>query len=190
MKDRSFYSKKELHALGFKQVGSDVLISRKCSLYYPETIEIGNHVRIDDFCIVSGQISIGSYIHISAYVGLFGKYKIELKDFSNVSMRTIVLSATDDFSGEFLTASPVLPEEYARTTGGPVTLEEHANIGAACVIFPDITISKGAAIGAMSLVTKTTRPWSIYKGIPARFHKKRKRNILELEKQLMNSSER
>ena len=72
----SFYSEEELKNIGFKTIGTNVFISKMARIYSPETIEIGNHVRIDDFTILSGNIKIGNYVHISAYVSLYGKYGI------------------------------------------------------------------------------------------------------------------
>ena len=66
----SFYSQKELTSIGFKSIGTNVLISKKASFYSPEEISIGNNVRIDDFCILSGKITLGSNIHISAFCAL------------------------------------------------------------------------------------------------------------------------
>ena len=65
-KENSFYKKDELKKLGLKHYGNNVLISRKCSIYSPEKISIGNNVRIDDYCILSGNITIKNYVHISA----------------------------------------------------------------------------------------------------------------------------
>ncbi len=67
----SFYSKLELDQIGFNKIGNNVLIIRKCSIYSPEFISIGNNVRIDDFCILSGKINLGSQIHIAAFCGLY-----------------------------------------------------------------------------------------------------------------------
>lgn len=75
----NFYSIKELKELGFKDIGDNVLISRKASIYSPENIKLGNHVRIDDFTILSGNIIIGNYVHISAYVALYGRFGIEIR---------------------------------------------------------------------------------------------------------------
>ena len=47
----SFLTQTQLHNLGFKSLGQNVLISDKASIYSPELISIGSHVRIDDFCI-------------------------------------------------------------------------------------------------------------------------------------------
>ncbi|MGH8498984.1 MAG: hypothetical protein ACRERV_09290, partial [Methylococcales bacterium] len=59
----SFYSIDELDELGINKIGRDVSISRLCSLYSTEQMQIGDHVRIDDFSILSGQVMIGSNVH-------------------------------------------------------------------------------------------------------------------------------
>ena len=66
-KTSAFYDREELAGLGLAGFGLDVLISRKSSLYSPEAIELGAHVRIDDFCVLSGGsgIRIGSFVHIA-----------------------------------------------------------------------------------------------------------------------------
>lgn len=58
----NFYNEVELKNLGLKSYGENVLISKKCSIYGAENIEIGNNVRIDDFCILSGEIKIGNCV--------------------------------------------------------------------------------------------------------------------------------
>ena len=99
----SFLSNEELMKIGFKSLGKDVLISRKASIYGAKNISIGSHVRIDDFCILSGNITIGDYIHVAAGCYLFGgKSGIEMKDFSALSSRSAVYADTDDYSGNAL----------------------------------------------------------------------------------------
>lgn len=51
----SFYTEAELKELGLKSFGKSVLLSKKVSIYGAKNISIGNNVRIDDFCILSGQ---------------------------------------------------------------------------------------------------------------------------------------
>jgi galactoside O-acetyltransferase len=63
-----FYTVEELKELGLKSCGHNVLLSKKASLYGINKIEIGNNVRIDDFCILSGSIKLGTNIHIAAYI--------------------------------------------------------------------------------------------------------------------------
>ncbi len=65
---------------------------------------INDNVRIDDFCILSGHIEIGSYIHIAAYSALYGgQAGIFMDDFLNISSRVFVYSVSDDYSGETMT---------------------------------------------------------------------------------------
>lgn len=183
----SFYSTDELDELGLHSFGSNVFISKKVSIYSPELLTIGNNVRIDDFCILSGNIQIGNNIHISAYTALYGRYGIELQDFTTVSARNLIYSATDDYSGAYLT-NPMLPEEITNVTGGKVILEKHSIIGAGCVVLPNIVLGEGTAIGAMSLVNKPTSAWGIYVGVPIRKLKDRKRDLLTLEKEYYQNS--
>ncbi len=160
----SFYSNEELLEIGFKSVGEDVLVSRKCSIYGAANISIGCHCRIDDFCILSGNISIGAYVHVAAFCALYGGGGIEIDDFSNLSPRCTVFSATDDFSGNYL-ISPMVPPEYTNVKREKVTLHKYVNIGAHCVIMPGVELESGIAIGTMSLVRKSLTNdagWTIY----------------------------
>lgn len=179
----SFYSEDELKNLGLKKLGENVKISKKVSIYSPELIEIGDNVRIDDFCILSGKIIIGNYVHIAAYVALYGKYGIEIKDFCGCSARTTIYSASDDFSGEYM-ISPMVPEELTNVSGGKVTLGKFVQLGANTVVLPNLTIEEGTAVGAMSLVNKSLEEWSIYVGIPCKRIKDRKRNLIELSEKI------
>ena len=173
----SFYNNNELVALGLKSFGNNVLISRKSSIYSPEKISIGDNVRIDDFCILSGQITLGSYIHISAFCALYGAFSIEMEDYTGLSPRCTVFSASDDFSGNFL-ISPMVAKEKTNVTGGKVLIKQFSQIGAHCVILTSLTINEGVVVGAMSLVNIDLDEWGIYAGIPAKRIKDRKKELL------------
>lgn len=174
----SFYSRAELFTIGFKALGDNVLISRKASIYSPNRISIGNNVRIDDFCLLSGQISLGSNIHISAYCALYGGGGIEMEDFTGLSPRTTILSATDDFSGLYM-VGPMVDEALRNVIEGKVLIKRFAQIGASCVVLPNVTIEEGVAIGACSLVTKSLNGWTIYAGVPVKVIKERSRELLK-----------
>ena len=84
----SFLSKRELKRLGIRKYGENVLISRFAQLYNPELLELGHHVRIDDFTIISGKVILHNYIHIAHNCGLIGgKEGIVIEDFSTLSSR-------------------------------------------------------------------------------------------------------
>jgi galactoside O-acetyltransferase len=176
----SFLSEAELENIGFNSTGKNVRISRNTGIYQPELITIGDDVRIDDFCILSGAISIGSHVHVSAYTGLFGKAGITLEDFVSVSSRVSIYSVNDDYSGLFLT-NPTVPEELANVTAEPVVIKKHVIIGAGSIILPGVIIHEGAAVGALSLVNRSLEAWNTFGGIPVRFIKKRENSLLDLE---------
>jgi galactoside O-acetyltransferase len=182
----SCYAPDELEQFGFAQVGSNVSISRKCSIYGAGSIRIGSNVRIDDFCILSGVITIGSNIHIAAYTALYGGGKIALHDFCNLSSRVSIYSVSDDYSGETMT-NPMIPERFKHIERAPVTLGRHVIVGSGSIVLPGVTIGEGGAVGALSLVTKDLDPWGIYAGIPVRKIKDRKRTLLELEAEFLRA---
>lgn len=173
----SFYSESELLEIGFKSVGKDVKLSRKASIYSPEKITIGDNVRIDDFCILSGNITLGSNIHISAYVALYGAMGIVMEDYSGISPKSVVYSAMDDFSGDYL-IGPIHIGATTNVTGGIVTIKKYAQIGSNTVVFPNLTIGEGVAVGACSLVSKSLDEWGIYVGIPVNRFKDRSKGLL------------
>jgi galactoside O-acetyltransferase len=178
-----FYTKEALKGLGLKCYGEDVLISCKASLYGVDKIEIGNNVRIDDFCILSGAIKIGNYVHIAAYTFLVsGSYGIELEDFTSISSRSAIYAQTDDYAGYALTNSTV-PDKYKRISGGKVILKRHVIIGTGSTILPNVVIGEGSSVGAMSLVNKSIGEWGIYFGIPCRKINNRSKALLEYEKE-------
>ncbi len=180
----SFYSEEQLEELGLKCYGENVKISRKASIYGADSITIGNNVRIDDFCVLSGKINIGCYVHIGAYSGLFaGEYGIELKDYSSVSIRCTILALCDDFSGEYM-ANPTIPDEYRKVEGGTVVLNAYSILGAGSTVLPGCSIGEGTAIGAMSLVYRDVQPWWVYLGNPCKKLKERKRDFLQYESML------
>jgi galactoside O-acetyltransferase len=183
----AFIPRKKLEDIGFCSLGQNVLISDKASIYNAANISIGNNVRIDDFCVLSagyGGIKIGNYIHIAIYSSLIGVGKISLSNFVNISSRVSIYSSNDDYSGESLT-NPMVPNEFKNVESAGVKLCKHVIVGSGSIVLPGVTIGEGVAIGALSLVSKDCEAFSIYSGQPAKRIKERKRDILRLEKKLL-----
>ncbi len=185
----SYYSCEELGDLGLAAFGTDVLISRKASIHAADRVYIGNHVRIDDFVVITcgpdAEVRIGNHVHIAAHAALFGCGGIILEDFVCASGRTSIYSTTDDYSGEVLT-NPTVPEEFTRVTRKPVILRRHVVVGAGSVVLPGVTIGEGCATGAMTLINRDLEPWGIYTGVPACLSRPRSRHLLTLESKLQD----
>jgi len=186
----SFCSAEELQSLGLAGYGEDVRISTRASIYNPGRISIGSHVRIDDFCVLSagkGGIQIGDYVHIAVYSSLIGAGRIDIGDFTNLSSRVSLYSSNDDYSGRCLT-NPTVPERFTGVTHEDVFIGKHVIVGSGCVLLPGARLEEGTAIGALSLVKNECQSFGIYVGVPARRIGERKRDLLELEKQLRQQS--
>lgn len=181
----SFYSKSELAQIGFSKIGNNVLISRKCSIYSPQNISLGDNVRIDDFTILSGNIEICNYVHIAAFCFLCsGEYKIKMDDYSGVSSKTSIYAATDDYSGEYMT-NPTIDNKYRNVKGQDVYIGKHVVVGTGSVILPGAYLMEGNSFGAMSLIVGNYTEWGINVGIPAKKIKNRSKNLLKYESKLL-----
>lgn len=189
--DCRYYDEHDLKDEGFRALGRNVKIAKTCIVVMPQNISIGDNVRIDDFSslIGSGEIVIGSYIHIGSYCYLAGGNRIVMEDFSGLSQGVRIYSRTDDYTGKSLT-NPTVPSKYTHVNSGPVVLNKHAIIGSGSVILPNVSLGEGAAVGALSLVTKSLPEWGVYFGSPAKRLKARSKRLLELERQFLEEIER
>jgi len=184
----SFYTRYDLNQLGLASFGENVLISRKASIYGAEKINIGDNVRIDDFCILSGKITIGNFIHIAAYTALYGGNKgIVIQDFANISSKISIYSISDDYSGETMT-NPMIPDKFKNVQSKEVVIQRHVIIGSGCVVLPGVVLKEGSSFGAMTLINRSSEPWSINVGIPFKKIRDRSKKLLELEKDFKKES--
>lgn len=182
-----YYKKEELLEMGFKSIGENVRISDKAVIYGAQYISIGDHSRIDDFCVLSAGengITIGKFVHIAVYCSLIGKERIQLDDFSGLSSRVALYSSSDDYSGNYLT-NPCVPKEYTNVDSRPIYVGKHVIIGVASTVLPGVKIMEGSAIGAYSLVNRDIPEHVIAVGCPAKVSKPRSINIFSLEKELI-----
>lgn len=185
----AYLTELELQQVGFKTLGHNVKISDKAAIYNPENLVIGSNSRIDDFCVVSGKVSIGNNVHIAPFCLVAGGEKgVQIDDFAGLAYHVQVFSQSDDYSGRTLT-NPTVPSGYKKETKKNVHLAKHVIVGAGSIIFPGVKVSEGCSIGAMSLVNKSTEPWGIYVGNPATRVKERKKNLLEIEKRFLRDND-
>lgn len=185
----AYFTKEDLEVMGFKALGKNLKISEKASFYNPETIEIDDYSRIDDFCVVSGKVSIGKYCHITPMCLVAGGSPgITLSDFCTLAYGVKVFAQSDDYSGSTMVNS-LIPKAFKNEYLAEVLLERQVVVGAGSVIFPGVTIKEGCSVGAVTLVNKSTQPWGIYAGNPARRIKERKKDLLQLEAQFLKEQQ-
>lgn len=179
----TFYSSEELTSLGLNQIGKNVKISRKTSIYHPEKVSLGDDVQIADFCILSGTVELGSFVHLGAYTAIYGQNGVHIGDFTAIAPRVLLFSTSNDYSGEHLT-HPHAPPDLGKGIDGTVNIGRHCIVGAGSIVLPGVSIEDGVAIGAMSLVKRDLEGWKIYAGVPCRCLKNRSKKVLEMEHEL------
>lgn len=183
----NFYSLDELRAMGFKSVGFDVKISKKASFYNVERIELGNHVRIDDFCLITacktGFVKIGDRVHIAAFCFIEAQAGVTMEAFSGLAARCTLYGGSDEYNGEYLT-NPCVPDKFRKVYNLPILIKRHAVVGTGSTLMPGVTLGEASAVGSMALVNKSVPAGEIAVGIPAKVVKKRSMKVLELEKEV------
>ena len=183
----TFYTPEELKELGIKEFGENVKISRNAMLYHPEKLVLGHDVRIDDFSVISGNVRLHNFVHISQFCGLYGdEAGIEIEDYTASAAKCSIYAVSDDYIGASV-PTPMVPMKYKQTMiSKPVHIGKYCILGANTVVLPGVTVGEGTTAGAMSLCNKDLEPWSVYLGTPARRHKDRDKKILDLVQEFEN----
>ena len=158
------------HGIDF-YINDDVVIKRN------ETAIFGDHVAIDKGFYCTTQIKVET-IHISPYCTVIGGKEgmFIMEDFTGLSAGCRVVCCGDDYiSGHLM--NPTVPLKYRKVKNDKVILKRFSCLGTNCVVLPGVTIAEGSVIGANSLVTKSTEPWTVYVGSPAKPIKTRSKEL-------------
>ena len=170
-----------------RSCGEDVFISANVEIRRPHLVSIGNHVAIDTGFYCTVALEIGDYVHIAPYITVIGGEQglLKMGHFSTVAAGSRIICGSDKHLGAGL-VGPTIPDGYKdEILIAPVVFEKFANVGTNVVIMPGVTLAEGTVVGANSLVTKNTEPWTIYVGSPARPVKDRRRDkMIELARKL------
>lgn len=182
----SFLTRNQIKNIGFKSFGTDLMISDKAVFYRPERIVIGNHIRIDDFCVLANNIILHDYIHLALKSNLLSSPNavIEMENYTGLGYQSTIFTSTDDFTGSAF-INPTLPDEFRNITEKSVYLRKFSSVGAGALLLPGVVLEEGATVGAMSLVMKPTCAWTCYFGVPARAVSKRDERVKNREEEFL-----
>lgn len=167
-----------------KSIGKNVIIGKTVRIRYPELVEIGDNVIIDDFVYISTSLCIHNNVHISSGCKIIGGKSsyVEMKSFSTLSPNVVLSAGSDDYTSGI--ATPMVPMKFkANAIIGKIIINKHCIIGSNSVVLPNVEIGEGTTVGALSLIKANLLNWKVYAGIPVKLiNERNKIEILKLEK--------
>jgi len=172
-----------------KKIGKNVIIGKTVRIRYPELVEIGNNVIIDDFTYISTSMKLYDNVHIAAGCKIIGGRNsyVEMRSFSTLAPNVVLAAGSDDYISGI--ATPTVPLEFkGNAIIGKIIINKHCIVGSGSIILPNVEIGQGSTVGALSLVKSDLRPWLVFAGIPVKQIKERNKDeILNLEKKYKES---
>ncbi|MCY9804047.1 acyltransferase [Vibrio scophthalmi] len=170
-----------------KACGKNVIIGKTVRIRYPELVEIGDNVIIDDFTYISTALKLDSNVHIASGCKIIGgpESTVVFGKYSTLAPNVVVAAGSDDYIGGI--ATPMIPTEFKGDVEvGNIIFGKHCIVGSNSTVLPGASFEDGACLGAQSLAKNTLSAWALYAGIPARKIKNReKKQILSLEKKYL-----
>jgi acetyltransferase-like isoleucine patch superfamily enzyme len=177
----------------FKQCGSRLLVGRRVDILFPRYISLGRNVRIGDYGYLNGlsregvrlgdNVRLREHVWIQCTSGLdtLGKGLV-IGDDTYVGPRcmlgagggirigaNVTLGAAVDLLAEnhgFSDADVLIREQGVTRQG--IALEDDVWIGNRGIVLDGVRVSRGAVVGAGSVVTKDVPPYTVVAGNPAR----------------------
>lgn len=163
----------------FKSLLPNVSIEK--ALICESNVEIntyfGGNVKIGKYCVLlsgckiltyGGTITIGNYCSVNAYTMIYGQGNITIGNYVRIATQCVLIPSNHNFS------NPKIPIMQQGMTNKGIIIEDDVWLGCGVRVLDGVTIAKGCIIGAGSVVTKSTIPYGVYVGIPARLINMRK----------------
>jgi acetyltransferase-like isoleucine patch superfamily enzyme len=189
-----FFLRKLLYPSLFGSVGHGVVFGRNIALRHPHKIRLGNHVQIDDNCVLDakgcqeGEFQIGDNVVLSRGCVLSAKYgPLSIGENSNFGANCLVYSAKEVTIGRdtLLAAQcyvggsmyhfedPTIPPIQQGSYAEGVYIGDGCWLGAGVKVIDGVTVGDGVVLGTGAVVTKDIDPLSVAVGVPAKVFKKR-----------------
>lgn len=150
--------------------GDDLFIGRYVEISRPHLVKIGSHVAIDSFFFCTTAMELGDYIHIAPSVSVIGGGNSHFKmgNFTFLAAGSRVICGSEDYNAGGLFGATIPSAFKAPIKHAPVEIQDFAGLGTNTVIMPGVTMAIGSMTGAGAVVTKSTEPWGLYLGAPAK----------------------
>lgn len=120
--------------------------------------KIGKGCRVAPTCFVWApwNLTMGTFACLADGVDCYTQSKIEMGDYSTVSQRAFLCTASHDISS---LERPLFSK--------PIIISAHAWVCAEAFIGPGVTVGEGSVVGARAVLMRDAQPWSIMAGNPS-----------------------
>jgi acetyltransferase-like isoleucine patch superfamily enzyme len=187
------FLRQKLYPFLFRKSGKGLVIGRNVVIRNPQNMIIGNHVTIDDNCLLDARggglegLVLGDEVIINRNCIVLAKTgPIHLGSRTCVGSNSALVSIDGLTTGESVLMAggcslsggtyrfdaPGIPVmDQATYSKGPIRIGSGAWLGSSALILDGIRIGSGAVIGAGAVVTKDVPDRGVAVGVPARLLK-------------------
>jgi len=147
------------------QVGKKVIIEPRVIIrsQYGGKIYIGDNCRISagvQLLTHGGNITIGKNSTINPYTVIYGQGGTTIGNYVRIAAHCTIVPSNHIFKD---ISTPIYEQGLSKKG---IFIEDDVWLGSGVRVLDGVTIKKGCVIGAGSVLTKTTEPFSIYVGVP------------------------
>ena len=153
-------------------IGKKTLIEKnvKIDVLYGGYVKIGENCELRNgaqLLTYGGNIEIGDNSSINPYTIVYGQGNIKIGNYVRIAAHCVLIPSNHTFID---LSKPIYLQPLSKKG---IIIKDDVWIGCGVRILDGVTIAKGCVIGAGSVVTKSTEPYGIYVGIPAKKIKSR-----------------
>jgi acetyltransferase-like isoleucine patch superfamily enzyme len=189
--------RKVLYPSLFRRCGKGVVFGRDLVIRNAHLISIGDHVVVDDGCVIDGRgagpagVEIGDRVILGRGVSVQAKIgPIRIGADSDIGMHTVIHSqggveigravvlggGCKLSGGVFQTGrgaagaahGGMQGREQTRCTKGPIRIGDRCLVGFGSMFLDGVEIGEGSVVGAGSVMTRSVPPYSVAAGVPGR----------------------
>lgn len=149
------------------RVGTRTLVDSRTVVMHIDggSIEIGQRCRIHRHVLIApygGSIKIGNGVSINPFSVIYGHGGLVIGNDVRIATHVVIVPMNHGFD------DPNTPIRKQPIVARGIRIGDDVWIGAGARILDGVDIAKGCVIGAGAVVTKSTVPYGIYGGVPAR----------------------